>query len=130
MQYQVLMVVKVLEIAVAKAQDLVRSVPLGQAQVEVQVELLLQELVKVLRQALALEQEALQLAQEGLQEPLEGSLGQLLPPLVGLGALPQLEVLVQEQLQKQVDLALGLERALKAQEQERELVQAPLLEVE
>jgi hypothetical protein len=94
-QYQVLMVVKVLEMALAKSVQLVRSV---HPQLEGQAVLLHLQVEKVLRQALALEQVALRQAQEGVQEPLEGSQALVQAPLVELVAPPQLEAQAQEQV--------------------------------
>jgi hypothetical protein len=122
MEYQALMVVRALELALAKAQDLLQAVPLGQPQSEAQVQLLVQALVQVQRQALALEQV---LGQE--QEV----------PLLELGlpqeALQQLEEQVQQGWEQAAQRALAVAEAqveVLAAEQVRELVQVPLLEAE
>jgi hypothetical protein len=120
-QYQAKQVVSALELAVAKAQFLLQAVALREVQAEVRVELLLQELEQVLRQALALEQF---LAQE--QEV----------PLLQLGVpqevLQPMEALVQRELEQVFQRALAeAEAQVEVLEpQVRELVQVPLLEAE
>jgi len=118
MEYQALMVVRALELALAKAQDLLQAVPLGQPQSEAQVQLLVQALVQVQRQALALEQVLAQV-----------------PPLQ---AVPQVEVLEQEVLPP-LEVGRELQQALVQAEEQvevlaagqvRELVEVPLLEME
>jgi hypothetical protein len=131
MEYQALMVVRALELALAKAQDLLQAVPLGQPQSEAQVQLLVQALVQVQRQALALEQ-VLQVQEVPLQQ-------QVVPQAMGEEVFPQpLEAGQELQLGQVPQLAQGLVQALvEAEEQVEvlaagqvwELVEVPLLEM-
>lgn len=121
MEYQALMVVRALELALAKAQDLLQAVPLGQPQSEAQVQLLVQALVQVQRQALALEQVLAQVPQQ--QEAL-----------LQVQEVPQAVQQVREQaLEWAAEQGLAEAEAqveVLAAEQVRELVQVPLLEEE
>lgn len=126
MQYQVLMVTQVLELAVAKAQDFVKVIPKDRPQALQKAELLVQAIQRVRLQALALSL-TLQLAQEGVQKPLEGSLGQFQQ---GLEHQVQ-EVLAEVMAQAEAGgWAVAQAMMQVDQEQEQELIQAPLLEVE
>lgn len=133
MRYQAEMLAQVLRLAQVKVQALVQAVPEQSPQLEVQAQLLQQEVLAVLRQAVALQQLAA-LPQE--QEV----------PLLELGlpreALQQLEVEVQLGWEQAVQRALAVEQVraeaaewavnqvLTEMAQERELVQVPLLEAE
>jgi hypothetical protein len=131
--YQAEMLAQILRLAQAKAQALVQAVPQGQPQREAQAVLLLQEVEKVLRQAVALQQLAA-LPQEQEVPLLELGLPQ--------GALQQLEEQVRQGWEQQVQRALAVEQVraeagewavgqvLTQVAQERELVQVPLLEAE
>ena len=126
MKYQAEMLAHVLRLAQERAQDLVRSVPAGLPRLEQKAVLLQQEVLKVQRQALALQQlVALQPQEE--ESPLELGLPQ--------EALQQLQAEVQQGWEKALQRAQAVEQVLVEAEaqvevlepQEQELVQAPLL---
>ena len=136
MKYQAEMLAQVLRLAQVKAQALVQAVPQGLPQLEQQAVLLQQEVVKVQRQALALQQLV------ALPQQAEPLLPQQEVPLLELGvpqeALQQLEVEVQQGWEQAAQQALAAVQALVEVEAQvevleprvRELVQVPLLEAE
>lgn len=138
MKYQAEMLAQVLRLAQVKAQALVQAVPQGLPLLERQAVLLQQEVVKVQRQALALQQLV------ALPQQAEPLLPQQEVPLLELGvpqeALQQLEVEVQqgwEQAAQQALAAVQVQALVEVEAQVevlepqvRELVQVPLLEAE
>lgn len=109
MQYQAESLAQALRLAEAKALELIRAVPQEKAQLESHSFLLLLEVQKVLRQAVALQQLA--------------SL-QVLAPLM---EEPQVSAQARAQALAEVEAQVEV---LEAQEQVRELVEVPLLEAE
>ena len=129
MRYQAEMLAQVMRLAQVKVQALVQAVPEQAPELEARAQLLQQEVLAVLRQAVALQQ-LVALPQE--QEV----------PLLELGlpqeALQQLEVEVQRGWEQAVQRALAVEQVLAEAEAQvevlepgaRVLVQVPLLEAE
>lgn len=133
MRYQAEMLAQVLRLAQVKVQALVQAVPEQAPELEARAQLLQQEVLAVLRQAVALQQ-LVALPQE--QEV----------PLLELGlpreALQQLEVEVRQGWEQAAQRALAVEQVraeaaewavnqvLTEMAQERVLVQVPLLEAE
>ena len=133
MRYQAEMLAQVMRLAQVKVQALVQAVPEQAPELEARAQLLQQEVLAVLRQAVALQQ-LVALPQE--QEV----------PLLELGlpqeALQQLEVEVRQGWEQAAQRALAVEQVraeaaewavnqvLTEMAQERVLVQVPLLEAE
>lgn len=115
MQYQAEMLVQVLQLAEARAQELVRAVPQEQGQLESYSYLLLLDIQKVARQALALQALAVRVLETGqaplLEAPLSRSQARRLAiQEQGLVAVEGLEQQVLELAQELVEVPLqGLE---------------------
>ena len=132
MKHQLEMLVQVLKLAQVRGQELVRAVPESHRQLESHSYLLLLDIQKVLRQALALQTLAHHSVQTPLMEPPHLSEGQ--KEEISLG-LPE-ELLGQMAELSRQGIARLAQKALEEVEAQvevlppRELVEVPLLEEE